>query len=71
MKNTRTLISSSLVSLIIVLLGMFMLCMSQAPRISFDEPLVEGGGVASDSVNSEDQELINMLGDSYDDQALT
>lgn len=68
MKNTRTLISSSLVSLIIVLLGMFMLCMGQSPRISFDEPLIEGGGIAPDSVTSEDQELINMLSDSDDSQ---
>jgi len=70
MKNTRTLISSSLVSLIIIMLGMFVLCMSQSPRISFDEPLVEGGGVASDSVNNDDQDLMNMLNESGDDPAL-
>jgi len=67
MKNTRTLISSSLVSLIIIILGLFMLCMSRAPRISFDEPLVEGGGVANDSVGVDDQDFLTMLNDSGDD----
>lgn len=71
MKNTRSLISSSLVSLIIVLLGMFMLCMSRAPKISFDEPLVEGGGIKSDSAGINDQDFMNMLNDSNDNQAVT
>ncbi len=71
MKNTRTLISSSLVSLIIILLGMFMLCMSRAPQINFDEPLVEGGGVKSDSAGVDDQDFLNMLNDSNDNLALT
>jgi TolA-binding protein len=71
MKNTRTLISSSLVSLIIILLGMFMLCMSRAPQISFDEPLVEGGGVKSDSAGADDQDFMSLLNDSNDSQALT
>lgn len=71
MKNTRTLISSSLVSLIIVILGMFMLCMSRAPKISFDEPLIEGGGIEPDSVGVDDQDFLSLLDDSDDNQALT
>ncbi len=61
MQNTRTLIRSSMVSLIIVLMGLFMLCMSRAPRISIDEPLVEGGGVEFDSANADDQDLASLL----------
>ncbi|HEX9970492.1 MAG TPA: hypothetical protein VGD14_00340 [bacterium] len=63
MHNTRTLIRSSMVSLIIVLMGLFMLCMSRAPRISIDEPLVEGGGVEFDSVDANDQDLASLLND--------
>jgi len=71
MKNTRTLISSSLVSFIIVLLGLFMLCMSRAPKISFDEPLVEGGGVAYDSVGIDDEDFLKLLDDENNEMTLT
>lgn len=70
MKNTRTLISSSLVSFIIVLLGLFMLCMSRAPQLTFDEPLVEGGGVESDSVGVNDQDFLSLLEDESNDMTL-
>lgn len=63
MQNTRTLIRSSMVSLVIVLMGFFMLCMSRAPRISFDEPLVEGGGVDFDSADANDQDFASLLND--------
>jgi TolA-binding protein len=48
-----------------------MLCMSRAPQISFDEPLVEGGGVKSDSAGADDQDFMSLLNDSNDSQALT
>ena len=67
MKNTRTLISSSIVSIIIMVLGMFMLCMSRAPKISFDEPLIEGGGVEYDSVDVNDDDFLSLLGDEESD----
>ena len=63
MQNTRTFIRSSMVSLIIVLMGFFMLCMSRAPRISFDEPLVEGGGLNFDSYDDNDQDFLSLLND--------
>lgn len=65
MKNTRALISSSLVSLIIIVLGLFVLCMERAPHVNFDEPLIEGGGIAADS-DSSDDELSALLDDSSD-----
>jgi len=71
MKNTRTLISSSIVSIIIMVLGMFMLCMSRAPRITFDEPLIEGGGVENDSVNVDNDDFLSLLGEESDDTTLT
>lgn len=71
MKNTRTLISSSIVSIIIMVLGMFMLCMSRAPKISFDEPLIEGGGVEYDSVDVNDNDFLNLLSEENDDMSLT
>lgn len=61
MKNTRTLISSSIVSFIIVTLGLFMLCMSRAPEINYDEPLIEGGGVEFDSVDVNDADFLKLL----------
>ncbi len=65
MKNTRALISSSLVSLIIIVLGLFVLCMGRAPHVNFDEPLIEGGGIAAES-DSSDDELSALLDDSAD-----
>lgn len=71
MKKTRTLISSSIVSFIIMILGMFMLCMSRAPQISFDEPLIEGGGVRYDSVDVDDQDFLKLLDDSSENTIST
>jgi TolA-binding protein len=71
MKNTRTLISSSIVSLIIIVLGMFMLCMSSAPKISFDEPLIEGGGVEQDSVGGDEGDFFSSLAEENDNMTLT
>ncbi len=71
MKNTRTLISSSIVSFIIIILGLFMLCMSRAPKITFDEPLIEGGGVEYDSVGVQDQDFLSLLNEADDEKTLT
>lgn len=71
MKNTRTLIGSSIVSFIIMILGMFMLCMSRAPQMSFDEPLIEGGGVGYDSVDVDDQDFLKLLNDTSENTTLT
>lgn len=65
MKNTRALISSSLVSLIIIVMGLFVLCMGRAPHVNFDEPLIEGGGIAAES-DSSDNELSALLDDPAD-----
>lgn len=70
MKNTRTLISSSIVSFIIMILGLFMLCMSRAPKITFDEPLIEGGGVEYDSVGVQDQDFLSLLNEANDEKTL-
>ena len=71
MKNTRTLISSSIVSFIIVTLGMFMLCMSRAPEINYDEPLIEGGGVEFDSVDVNDEDFLKLLNEANAEGSLT
>lgn len=71
MKNTRTLISSSIVSFIIVTLGLFMLCMSRAPEINYDEPLIEGGGVEFDSVDVNDADFLKLLEDANAEGAST
>lgn len=71
MKNTRTLISSSIVSIIIIVLGLFMLCMSRAPKINVDEPLVEGGGVEFDSAGVDDQNFLTLLNETNDETEVT
>lgn len=71
MTNTRIRISSSIVSIIIVILGFFMLCMSRAPQINIDEPLVEGGGVEFDSVGVNDSDVMSLLNDTDDSASLT
>ncbi|MFZ5516551.1 MAG: tetratricopeptide repeat protein [Candidatus Zhuqueibacterota bacterium] len=69
MKNTRTLISSSIVSFVIVTLGLFMLCMSRAPHVNYDEPLIDGGGVASDSVQVSDEDFLKLLDEASGDNS--
>ena len=72
MKNTRTLISSSIVSIIVVALGLFLLCMGGSPRVNLeDEPLIEGGGVEFDSVGVSDDEFLSLLNDASDEISLT
>jgi len=71
MKNTRTLISSSIVSFVIVTLGLFMLCMSRAPQVNYDEPLIDGGGVASDSVQVSDEDFLKLLDEASGDNSQT
>lgn len=70
MKNTRALMSSSLVSLIIIALGLFVLCMGRAPHVNLDEPLIEGGGIASESDSSND-ELSALLDDATDSESIS
>jgi len=50
---------------------MFMLCMSRAPKISFDEPLIEGGGVEYDSVGVGDEDFLKLLNEENDEMTLT
>ncbi|MDZ7400104.1 MAG: tetratricopeptide repeat protein [candidate division KSB1 bacterium] len=70
MKNTRALMSSSLVSLIIIALGLFVLCMGRAPHVNLDEPLIEGGGIAAESDSSND-ELSALLDDATDSESIS
>lgn len=69
MNNNRIRISSSIISFIIVVLGFFMLCMSRAPQINIDEPLIDGGGVKTDSHNNADDDLASLLNDSDESTA--
>jgi len=57
MDNTRKLIRSSIFSLIIVSIGLFMLCVSRAPRVNTDKSTLSGRGEA----NLADQNLLSLL----------
>ncbi|MBD3287781.1 tetratricopeptide repeat protein [candidate division KSB1 bacterium] len=52
MNDTKTLIRSSILSLIIIVLGLFMLCIGGAPKVNIDEPLIEGGDLSDDEFMS-------------------
>jgi len=56
MDNSRNLIRSSIVSLIVVSFGLFMLCMSSAPRVATNDSILQGGG-GLDS----DSDLLSLL----------
>ncbi len=65
MDNSRKLIRSSIVSLIVVSIGLFMLCMSRAPRVDTgDTMLKDGGGLNSDS------DLLSLLNEGGDEMEL-
>ena len=63
MNDTRTLIRSSIISLIIVVFGLFMLCISSAPKLNVEQPLIEGGGSEdmSDSSELSDDDFMSLL----------
>ena len=56
MDNSRNLIRSSIVSLIVVSFGLFMLCMSSAPSVDTNNSILQGGG-GLDS----DSDLLSLL----------
>ncbi len=71
MNNNKIRISSSIISVIIVVLGFFMLCMSRAPQINIDEPLIDGGGVKAESTGDADEDLASLLDESEESPAAT
>ncbi len=62
MNDTKTLIRSSILSLIIIVLGLFMLCIGGAPKINIDDPLIEGGDLSDDSFMSLLESADNEIG---------
>jgi TolA-binding protein len=66
MDNTRKIIRSSIVSLIIVSFGLFMLCVSRAPRINSDNSALSQGG----GTNSGDQDLLSLLDEAGNEMKL-
>jgi len=70
MNDIKTLIRSSIVSLIIVIFGLFMLCVGRSPQLNLDGPLVEGGAEAdSNSLNNDD--FLSLLDSSGDEDIAT
>jgi len=72
MNDSKTLIRSSLISLIIVIFGLFMLCMSRGAKVNVDEQFIEGGGVEAESEEMSDDDFLSLLESSdnevYDDE---
>lgn len=62
MNDTKTLIRSSILSLIIIVLGLFMLCIGGSPRINIDDPLIEGGDLSDDGFMSLLESADNEIG---------
>lgn len=58
MDNSKSLIRSSIVSIIIVIFGLFLLCVSRAPKINTDE---------SANTDNEEQALLNLLTEAGDE----
>jgi len=67
MNDIKTLIQSSIISLVIVILGLFMLCVGRSPQINVDGPLIEADGFNSQSDNLSDEEFLNLLESANDD----
>jgi len=65
MDNSRKLIRSSIVSLIVVSFGLFMLCMSSAPRVDTNDSILQGGG----GLNS-DSDLLGLLNEAGNEMDL-
>ncbi|MDW7679661.1 MAG: tetratricopeptide repeat protein [bacterium] len=63
MDNTRTIIRSSIASILIVTVGLFMLCISRAPKINTDESIFGNG----ETVESDEQSLLSLLADAGED----
>ncbi|NOZ60527.1 MAG: tetratricopeptide repeat protein [Calditrichaeota bacterium] len=60
MNNSKTLIRSSIVSLLIVALGLFLLCVSRAPRIETNDSVV-GKSDAGNGSAADEQTLMALL----------
>jgi TolA-binding protein len=69
MNDNKTLIRSSIISLIIVILGLFTLCISRAPRINVDEPAAidNGSSSKSDNVDLSDDNFFSLLDKASDE----
>ncbi|MBN1155346.1 tetratricopeptide repeat protein [candidate division KSB1 bacterium] len=61
MSDSKTLLKSSIISIIIVVIGFFMLCVSNAPRVNLDEQLVDTGAGDSSTEEMTDDEFMNLL----------
>ena len=61
MNDIKTLIKSSIVSLIIVILGLFVLCVGTNPKVNVDEPFIAGGGVEAESDEMSDDDFMSLL----------
>ncbi|MEE4312638.1 MAG: tetratricopeptide repeat protein [candidate division KSB1 bacterium] len=60
MNDIKTVIRSSIISIIIVVIGLFILCVGRAPRVNVDEPLVESG-TETDVDELSDEEFLQLL----------
>lgn len=67
MSDSKTLLRSSIISIIIVVVGLFLLCVSRAPQINVDEQLVETETAGTDSEDMSDHEFLSLL-ESADDE---
>ncbi len=70
MGNSRTIISSSIVSIIIVAVGLFLLCVRRAPRINTDETTFGNAEYNTQTASDEEQQLLNLLSEASDEMAL-
>lgn len=61
MNNIKTLIRSSIISLIIVTLGLFIVCIGRAPKLNVDGPLIEGRGTESEANEFSDKDFSSLL----------
>lgn len=60
MDNARMIIRSSIISFVIVAVGLFVLCVSRAPKINTDDSAVSGGS-QSGNWGNEEQALLSLL----------
>jgi len=61
MSDSKTLLKSSIISILVVVIGLFLLCVSRAPRINLDEELVDASSTDSSSEEMTDDEFLNLL----------
>ena len=70
MNDTKTLIRSSIISLLIVIFGLFMLCVGTSPRINVDGAFNDTDGLqGGSSDNLSDDEFLSLLESANDDVA--